>query len=289
MALTLDELTDRLVRLIEANEGRQKEQALRPLVRKLRARLAQAFRRQGADFVRRMAKKRSGFAIQEALRAEDLSSRLSEAALRREDFDPYFDENELATIQTFVDALNSGYMAALIAGGQRTMASLGVEGSFTLANPQAAAWLEGHALEQSKLIQGATKTYIQGILQQAIEEGWSYQKTAKAITGRYEEFARGVPQKHLRSRAEMIATYELGEGYEAGSFAVVQRLMGAGLQMEKSWLTVGDARVSELCRANQAQGWIPAEQAYSSGHMHPQGHPACRCTGLSRMHREGRR
>ena len=52
----------------------------------------------------------------------------------------------------------------------------------------------------------------------------------------------------------------------------------AGLQVYKSWLTADDDRVDEdICRANEAQGPIPLEDKFQSGHMAPLGHPRCRC------------
>jgi len=57
----------------------------------------------------------------------------------------------------------------------------------------------------------------------------------------------------------------------------------------KLWMTVGDDRVSEECRANQAQGPIPLADAFPSGHMNPPCHPNCRCTlgyGMAKKHLE---
>ena len=105
---------------------------------------------------------------------------------------------------------------------------------------------------------------------------------AKAIKDRYQEFAVGVPQQHIRSRAELISITEAGMAYESGSSIVVRDLQDAGLRMEKSWLTVGDQRVDPHCAANQAQGWIAFDEAFSDGSMQPLSHPACRCTALYR-------
>jgi hypothetical protein len=46
---------------------------------------------------------------------------------------------------------------------------------------------------------------------------------------------------------------------------------------EKRWVTVGDDRVCPLCHGNEAQGGIPIEQAFQSGHQYPTAHPRCRC------------
>lgn len=46
----------------------------------------------------------------------------------------------------------------------------------------------------------------------------------------------------------------------------------------KVWRTRGDDRVSDLCAGNEADGVIPIDQPFSSGHMQTPGHPNCRCT-----------
>ncbi len=45
----------------------------------------------------------------------------------------------------------------------------------------------------------------------------------------------------------------------------------------KAWRSVGDDRVSDVCRQNEAAGFIPVDKAFPAGHMTPPGHPNCRC------------
>lgn len=46
----------------------------------------------------------------------------------------------------------------------------------------------------------------------------------------------------------------------------------------KQWITVGDDKVNqEICAPNEAQGIIPFDQPFQSGHMAPPGHVNCRC------------
>ena len=99
---------------------------------------------------------------------------------------------------------------------------------------------------------------------------------------RFEEFAVGKPQKHIDSRAHLIAITEIGEAYEVGNATVADDLRQAGLPMEKSWLHSRDGKVSDGCLRNAEDGWIPIEQAFTSGHMHPLRFPGCRCAALYR-------
>ena len=62
--------------------------------------------------------------------------------------------------------------------------------------------------------------------------------------------------------------------------------LDAGLDVEKHWSTMGDDKVSDECLLNEQDGedgWIPLEQAHTSGHMHPLRFPGCRCDELYRV------
>ena len=48
----------------------------------------------------------------------------------------------------------------------------------------------------------------------------------------------------------------------------------------KSWMTAFDQRVCPICKANEAQGAIALGERFSSGTLHPPGHPRCRCSLL---------
>jgi hypothetical protein len=251
---------------------RRKARLLAPIRAKMEAAMQAAFKQQGAAFLAKFAKLKPKFPkLQEADPGE--------AAI---DWGPLFDEAALSTIQAFAEPIDMFVQAALLAGARQQIGELKADISFDLKNPRAVAWLKGHALEAARQIQGTTRDYIMAIVVQGVAEGWSYDRMAEAITARYSEFAEGRPQEHIASRAHGIAVYEAGMAYESGSRAVVDDLMAAGLTMEHSWLTVGDDRVEQECRDNEAQGWIPADQPFQSGHMNPLAHYACRCTGLSR-------
>lgn len=64
--------------------------------------------------------------------------------------------------------------------------------------------------------------------------------------------------------------------------AAVKDMASLGLAMEKSWLTVGDNRVSDGCAENEGAGWIPLDEPFPSGDQAPLRFPGCRCTALYR-------
>jgi uncharacterized protein with gpF-like domain len=262
----IESLVADLERFLEAATAANKWRVVRPLEAKLQKAMRHAFTAQGAAFLR-------GF--------ESLQGQFSEA-LAPNDWLHIFDQAAAATYTMFLDPLQATAAAGLTAGATNTIAQLGLDIAFNLKNPRAVQYMHQHGAQNVSGINDTTRSYLNTVLTQAVDEGWSYQRTAKAIKDRYAEFAVGVPQEHIRSRAELIAVTESGNSYEAGSAMPVRDLQDAGLKMEKSWLTVGDNRVDPHCADNAAQGWIPFDEPFSDGSMQPLSHPACRCTALYR-------
>lgn len=126
-------------------------------------------------------------------------------------------------------------------------------------------------------IDETTLNLLRPLIEQAIAENWAYTKLAKEIRKLFKDFGRAVHQRHLRDRAELIAVTEIGQAYIDGQLDNAQRLARGGANLEKSWLTVGDDRVSAGCRGNAGAGWIPLAQAFPSGHGGPLRFPGCRC------------
>lgn len=259
-------LIETLDHFLEAATAAQKERAVRAMERKLQKAMVKAFTKQGEAFLKGFAGLSGQF--QEAV---------TEAAWMR-----VFDAAAKATFDLFLDPIEATAAAGLTAGAEAVIGDLSLDIAFSLKNPRAVAYVQAHGAANVTGINQTTKDQLRTLMTQSVDEGWSYQRTAKAIKERYRQFAVSAPQQHIRSRAELIAITESGEAYESGSEIVVADLADAGLKMEKSWLTVGDDRVSEGCVANQAAGWIPFSEAFPSGHSRPLRFPGCRCGGLYR-------
>lgn len=272
-----------LDRFLEAVSVAQKWRKLGRLQGGLERAMAAAFRAQGRAFVQEFSQLRPRF--DEALRQRYLTRRQRaqlREAITESDWFSLFDAAAQQTLTMFLSPIQETAQAALLMGAADLIAQVGVDVAFNLRNPRAVAYLDAHGAELVTRINETTRSDIKRIVTQAVDEGWSYNRTAREITNRYQEFAVGKPQLHIDSRAHLVAVTESGMAYEEGSAIVVRDLQDAGLQMEKSWLTVGDDRVSDGCRANQAEGWIPMSQAHQSGHMQPLRFPGCRCTELYR-------
>lgn len=256
---TLAEAVDHLT---EANAALRKVRALAKPERQLAAKLSTAFTAEQNALLSRLAKLKTRFPPEVREVAEPI------------DFGPSFDDAAIETAQAFIKPIDEFTARALLAGGKAAIADLAVETSFTLEHPAAVEYLRNHGAEQVTRIRQTTRETLRTILGQAAEEGWSYEKTAKAIRARYQHFGK--------QRAKRIAVFELGDAYEHGNMLVAKDLQDGGLEMQKSWLTVGDDRVRADHRGNQAQGWIPLDDAFADGSDRPPTDPSCRCTLLMR-------
>lgn len=267
-------------RLLEATQKalsaaihRRRARALGTIARRGERALAAGFRAQGKAFLSRLAAQAGRFPATEALR---------EGVQEAPDWEPLFTAAELETLSLLEGPIGDIARQALQAGVRVGMADLKTTIAFDLAHPEAVAYLEDHGAALVTRINETTRSRVKTIMVRAVDEGWSYNRTAKELQDLYKGFSVPRPQQHIESRAHLIATTESGQAYEHGNMLVGRELAAMGLDLQKSWLTVGDPRVSPECRANQSAGWIPLADAYPSGHDRPLAHPACRCSGLLR-------
>lgn len=149
--------------------------------------------------------------------------------------------------------------------------------SFSVHHPAAVEWLESHAAEMVTEINSTTRDFIGNVVTQGVDEGWSYNRMAREIKGRYEEFAVGQPQAHIRSRAELVAVTESHKAYGEGHRAGLEPLTKLGVEMEMCWVTMGDDLVSDGCLENEAVLWIPIDDTFPSGDQTEPRFPSCRC------------
>lgn len=254
---------------------------------RLESALARAFRTQGSQFVREL-RKQAGQHFESAggdvwqKHAALLGTPLKEA-ISFTDWIMIWAGVASNTLKLFSAPLDAAVTQALKTGSMAQIADLGIGIKFDLQNPRAVKYLQDYGAQQVAGINEKTQSELRTLLAQAADEGWSYDKTAQAITDKFDGFADGRPQDHIDSRAHGIAVTEIGNAYAEGNLEVAQSLSDAGIEMEKFWSTVGDAKVSELCSGNEAAGWIPLDQSFPSGHDRPLGHPYCRCDLLTRV------
>ena len=223
------------------------------------------------------------------------ASPLLREAVEAGDLDPIFEKAAKKTFRLFSEPLEAAVEDALLEGALALVGRLGIRYSFELDNPRALAYLKGYGAALVKKIDETTRVDLQTTVSYGLENGWSYQKTARAIQERFSgyydagswwNFDAPRPQEHIASRAHLIAVTESGNAYEAGNYVVAQDLAASGLEIVKQWSTMMDDKVSDGCRENEADGWIAADQAHASGDQHPLRFPGCRCDEYYQMKEE---
>lgn len=192
------------------------------------------------------------------------------------DWIPYLDVAQNVTRDKMRSGLFYNMLDALVMGGGHLVNDIGVPLTIALnlENPRAVAWAVAHAAEQVTRINAATREGINRIVVEAVENGYSYTRTQKALREAF-EFSRG--------RAKRIAVYEIGSAYEQGKKTAAQEMTAQGLRMEKGWQTAEDERVRPEHRDNQAAGWIAMDEPFPSGDDIPPSDSGCRCAALWRM------
>lgn len=144
--------------------------------------------------------------------------------------------------------------------------------TFTLENPRAVEWMRknGGSIDYIKDIQQTTAESLKRVITTGLDNGWSYNTTGREIQKLFDG-------PISRDRAQLIAVTESARAYEAGNREFAKSIEADGVVMEKQWTTSHDDRVSDGCEQNEADGWIPIDQAHSSGDQEPPRFPGCRC------------
>ena len=246
----------------------KRDRALKLIETKLARQMAKAFRAHRTVFMREF--ERAGPEILGEASAPPAIEGALEAAYQ-------------ATLADFLAPIETAAEAAIAAAAKHRVAEFGVDFSFDLKNPRAVRAIRDRAAAAVTEIDATTRDDLTRILTQGMEEGYSYQQVARAIAAKYDEYAIPITRpRHIRNRAELIAVTEAAEAYETGNRLVIDEMTAVGLEMEMHWSSVGDGKVSEGCRRNEAAGWIPVNQAFPSGHQHSPRFPGCRCAILYR-------
>ena len=210
----------------------------------------------------------------------------------------YFQESAVSDIDSILDGafkttindgerfIVDGLRDGVEAGWDDLADELSMQKAFALDDPKATAWAKERAAEAVTEVNDTTKETIRNMVSKGIEEGKDYDTVARQISKRFEEFAVGKPQAHIQSRAHLVAINENSIAYEHGQRELVDEITDTGIDMAKSWATVGDNNVSDGCQRNAGDNWIKSDAAFSSGDQNPPRFPGCRCSSRYRVARE---
>lgn len=175
--------------------------------------------------------------------------------------------------ETIITSIESLINSTLLLGRETEQFQLSLFGiDFNLLNPEASQYLLNYGSSLISEVSETTKEEVTKITLAGLTEGLSWSKIASNIHFAFRGFSA--------RRAKLIAVTEVGNAFQEGNLTLAKQ---SGGDVEKSWLTVEDDRVSELCRINQNAGWIPINEEFPSGHQRPLRFPGCRCVARYRL------
>lgn len=170
-------------------------------------------------------------------------------------------------IGVLVNPTRDALQESLEFGGRNALGQMDVEVNFDQLDPNVMDWLNSNALRHATSVTGTVKEELITRLMAGVEQGLS----AREIADSFSEFFDSQSQW----RALRIARTEVISGYAEGALAGYRQ---SGLVKMKQWLTAGeDGRTDVDCLMNEAQGAIPLDSTFPSGHISPPLHPNCRC------------
>lgn len=274
-----------MISILETVRRAQRLKKRDRIERRLELAMRKAFTAQGQAFVRGLSKFKDRFTETAQIAShfgDDQTITLDEAIPSTEWMFVFYEQAK-KTFGLFEKPIDAAVQTALMQGAAGLIADVNLGIRFDLSNPRAAQYLDQYGAKMVTKINETTRDYLNTLMVQSANEGWSYDKTAEAIIERYKEFAIGKPQEHIDSRAHLIAVTETGNANLEGQLIVANDLQDSGITMEKAWSTVGDDRVTEGCQTNEAAGWIALDKTFPSGHMRPLRFPGCRCDLLTRV------
>lgn len=171
-------------------------------------------------------------------------------------------EQTTALYELIASTIPSYFMA----GVSEAQQTLGVSIDYDLLNPNVQQFLDEYTASEVKLIDETTRASIKNIIDAGVVDGLGVDEVAKQISDQYTMFGR--------VRSKLIAHNEIAQVH---SQAEMLSYKESGVVESKYWWSAHDDKVSRGCLANQAQGSIPLNKEFQSGHQAPPRHPRCRC------------
>jgi len=193
---------------------------------------------------------------------------------------------DLSVLETITDAIAEDIAELAGDSGRLALAQVGVERTEDLvdqvndravvyARDRSAELIGMRRLDDGTLVENpdprwsinqSTRNMIRGTIVDALEQNLGSDAILEALQDSYAFSAE---------RAEMVVRTEVAMANSEGAMAGYRVAAQTGVSLGKEWL-LGHAPC-DVCVANAAQGTIPLEQAFQSGHMNTPAHPNCEC------------
>jgi len=160
--------------------------------------------------------------------------------------------------------IENGATKAYELGSSQAAAAIKIKPTFALVDEGAKKWIRKRAAGQVTNINEVTRDRLARVLIEGVDRGQPVPKISRSIRSEILEMTR--------YRANMIAQNELNESMSEASMQTYKRLDIT----YKSWSSALEP--CEICEANEAEGVVPIDHIFSSGHRRPPAHPHCLCT-----------
>lgn len=173
----------------------------------------------------------------------------------------------LALTPALVDILRSNGVTSYVAGSVQTLAY----GRTKLGIPiigegppidEAIEYAERRSSMLVRNINDETRRQIQGVVARSIREKWGIDKLKRELKSKFKEMAD--------IRAKRIARTETNDSL---SQAFMDRSQEMGVEY-KEWVVTHPC---PICEENEAEGVVPLNHVFASGHERPPAHVNCRC------------
>jgi SPP1 gp7 family putative phage head morphogenesis protein len=171
-----------------------------------------------------------------------------------------------ATTAALLEVLHGHYVRLWNIEGQEGLRRLGIAGRFTLTNQAVIDNLRQFGAERVTGMDAETQRRLANTIANSLAEGNGVDEIARDIRREFGDMTR--------RRARLIAHTETGDQFSRAAHETYRR---NGVE-SKEWLTAQDDLVEPECAGNEAEGAIPIDEPFSSGHQAPLAHPRCRCT-----------
>lgn len=188
-----------------------------------------------------------------------------------DDFDEFFDPI-LGTFREQIRLSIGSHLVRAYIQGSAQMISYGktlLGKSIVFEGPpvrRAIDWAQEHATKLVTRMDEETKKRLAQAISEGIENKRGIEGLARDIRGEFDNMTK--------YRSKLIAQTETND---ALSQAFMDRADDLGIT-GKEWVVIGDDRTCEICNGNEAEGIVPIDHVFSSGHTRPPGHPGCRCS-----------